>query len=400
MFVLCVLELVAMAACTTPNPNYRPPADAERCEAGAAERCDSANLIRCNADGTGTVSELCLLGCNTTELRCEDPVPSNGLAKFLDLASGQPDFDLGDTATIDTDTGEVKVAGNSVPVFSGTLAQAPAPSIRVYVVRSLVTKDVVVTGKNALAVVSASTIKISGLLTVSAKATVPGPGAFADGNCRGKAGVHGEPDFDGGSGGHGFGSPGGAGGSGKNPYGFAAGGVGGTVSGNSELVPLRGGCGGEPEFSSGGGGAIQLFSRTQIVVSGAVAANGGGGYNGGGSGGGILLEAPTVEVSGQVVANGGGGASGVGPGEDGRLDATPARGGASGYSDGGDGGNGGTGKSGATNGGNFVTANSAQATGGDGGGGVGRIRVNTASGDPLRSGLFSPDATYGKMHTR
>lgn len=408
------LLVAAVVACTTPNPNYRKPPsdgamdDSGRCESGAALRCDGMNLVRCSADGTSEVSEPCSLSCNAVELRCSGVAPSNSLVSFLDLANGQPDLNLGDSAMINTDTGEVKVGGNSVPTYSGTLAQPGGPIIRVLAVRSLVGKDVVVTGKNALAIVSAGDIKINGELVASAKQRVPGAGAFADGNCRGQNQSSGSRSY-GGAGGGGFGTPGGSGGSAKQLNGFATGGVGGTVTGNAELVPLRGGCGGgsditPADYGGGGGGAIQLVSSTQIAISGTVAANGAQGWGGGGSGGGIMLEAPIVDVSGRVVANGAGG-EGHTFGEDGRSDALPARGGDSLFDSTfqikGRGGNGAAGNSGATDGDSVNTGQlDIYAIGGSGGGGGGRIRVNTASGAIRGAGAFSPRPSTGTLASR
>lgn len=404
------LVIIALVACTVPNPNYRKPGDGSvNCEAAAKLRCDGGNLIHCNADGTAEVSEPCALGCNAGDLRCFDTNPSNGLAEFLDLSSGQPDLNLGDSATINTDTGEVRVSGNVVPVYSGTLAQPPAPTIRVYVVKSLIAKDVSVAGQNALAIVSAGEINIGGTFAASAKGTVPGAGAFDDGNCRGQNRLAGciNSACQGGPGGGGFGSPGGAGGSARTPKGYATGGFGGGVTGNAELVPLRGGCSGGNDqgpdnFDAGGGGAIQLVSRTLIAIGGIVAANGGFGYGGGGSGGGVLLEAPVVDISGRVVTNGAGG-MGEAVGQDGRLDSTPANGGdplATPHVAG-RGGNGAAGTSGAMTGDSVDTgAVDTFATGGSGGGGFGRIRVNTASGITRGAGRFSPLPSLGTLAPR
>jgi hypothetical protein len=419
-----VLVVAAFTACTTPNPNYRKPgSDAGvngdggggSCEAGAALRCDGTNLVRCKPEGAGEVSEPCALGCNAAALRCFDANPSNGLAKFLDQASGQPDLNLGDSATINTDTGEVKVGGSVVTVYSESVAQPNGPVVRVFAVKSLVAKDVVVTGKNAIAMVSAGDIKISGVFAASANGAGPGAGAFADGNCRGKDSPFKQACI-GGAGGGGFGSPGGGGGSAKDPVAYADGGTGGTIAGNAELVPLRGGCGGGDTYDGtrgggggggGGGGAIHLVARTEVSVSGVLAANGGTGP-GGGSGGGILLEAPIIDVAGRVVANGAGGGSGLGPGrEDGRLDATPASGSAARADDGEFGairsaqsGSGGAGSIAAENGRNIIAPDGFATFGGGGGGGVGRIRVNTASGGIRGGGVFSPPPSTGTLATR
>jgi hypothetical protein len=331
-------------------------------------------------------------------LRCTDVDPANGLAKFLDMGSAQPDLNLGDAATINTDTGDVTVGSTQISVGTDVEPQLNGPNIRVLYVRGLTAGNVAVTGKYALAIVGSSELKIQGVLSVSATPNVPGAGAYIDGGCQGTSALTAPPvNAYGGHAGGGFGGVGGAGGSAKNVSGARAGGIGGNATGNASLVPLRGGCDGA--ISPNGGGAIQLVSRTQIVVSGAVAANGAAG-RGGGSGGGILLEAPVVEVSGSVVANGGAGIGCLRDGENGRLDANPAMGGggcavesASGA--------GGAGNVGAANG--FpMDAGSATGNvyGGAGGGGVGRIRVNTFPGGLHTTGIFSPNPSQGALATR
>lgn len=407
-----MLVVAAFTACTTPNPNYRKPgSDASvdgggSCEAGAALRCDGTNLVRCKPEGIGEVSEPCALGCVAAKLTCGTDIdPSNGLAPFLDLSSGEKDVDLGSSATINTDTGEVKVGGATVTVRSETLAQESAPIIRVFIVRSLTTGEVNVVGKNAIAIVSNGDVKIGGVFRTS---TNPAPGMHNDGSCMGQVGqMFYDAYRNGGNGGGGFGSPGGRGGSATITAGTAEGGLGGAVTGNATLVPLRGGCGGGT-----GGGAIQLVSRTRIVISGAVAANGAGGFagDGGGSGGGVLLEAPAVELekSGKVVANGGGGGGGgfcfpdVPPqtsGREGGLDATPASGGLP-CNGSAVGGVGAAGNINAANGDADNRPTITVAEGGGGGGGVGRIRINTLPLGFRTMGLISPNPSPGPLGTR
>lgn len=373
-------------------------------------RCEGSNLVSCNGDGTGEISEACVLGCRAVELRCTDVDPSNGLAQYLDMTAGEPDLDLGATATLNADDGTVLVNGSPVAVKSATRTQAPAPTIRIFIVHSLKAADVKVTGSNAVAIVSHGDLKIDGVFAASASGGTPGAGGYDDGGCTGVTGVNKSSDmlFSGGGGG-GFAFPGGRGGSATNSNGSAAGSSGGVATGNVTLVPLRGGCrsGSIPggSFGAGGGGAIQLVSRTKIAVGGVIAANGAS-LGGGGSGGGILLEAPAIEMSGAVVANGGGGTSGCffssqGVGEDGRLDATPASGGASCNVSSGAGGNGGARSSGARNGADVDQSGTASlAAGGSGGGSVGRIRVNTVSGGLPSTGVFSPNPTTGSIATR
>jgi hypothetical protein len=377
------------------------------CTANRALRCEGANLVRCNGDGTGEVSETCALGCNASAVRCNDVNPSNSLGSFLDMTTGEPPLDLGASAVLNTDTGTVMVDGSPVVVNSATLVQASAPTIRVFVVRRLTAVAVTVTGSNALAIVSNGNIDIGGVFAASADFNRPGAGAFNDGGCKGAPG--GAPVAGGavgGAGGGAFGLNAGRGGSGMNNNGTSAGGNGGTATGNPTLIPLRGGCDSGTVGASlfgAGGGAIQLVSRTRISVSGVVAANGASG-SGGGSGGGILLEAPAVQIAGAVVANGGAGAGGClipRPGEDGRLDATPATGGtACDIGNGRDGGAGGAGNLGARNGSSLSVANTGPAFAGAGGGSVGRIRVNTVAGGLGGNGVFSPNPTTGVIITR
>jgi hypothetical protein len=377
------------------------------CTANQALRCDGGSLVRCNSDGTGEIRETCALGCNANAVRCNDVNPSNSLAPLLDMTTGEPVLDLGASAVLNTDTGAVMVDNSPVVVKSVTLAQASAPTIRVFIVRRLTAIAVTVTGSNALAIVSNGEISIDGVFAASADFNRPGAGAFNDGACRGAPG--GPPvagGAAGGAGGGAFGLNAGRGGSAMNNNGTSAAGNGGTATGNPTLTPLRGGCDsgtvGASVFGAGGG-AIQLVSRTRITVSGVVAANGASG-SGGGSGGGILLEAPAVQISGAVVANGGGGAGGCfipRAGEDGRLDATPASGGtACDSGNGRDGGAGGAGNQGARNGISLSVAGSGIAFAGAGGGSVGRIRVNTVSGGLGGNGVFSPNPTTGVISTR
>lgn len=389
------LVVVLASGCTTPNPNFR------ECTANQPLRCDDNTLTSCNGEGTAEVSVACSLGCSATELRCVDPVPSNGLARHLESSSSRADLDLGDAATMNTDTGEVVVAGVPVAVDTDTLVQTGGPSIRVFVVRRLTAKDIAVSGANALAIVSGSDITVSGTLTVSAAGAIPGAGAFNEETCTGKLPP---PGKSGGFGGGGFGSVGGPGGRGFGDDAVA--GLGGAKVGTTTLTPLRGGCSGAGEGlgrqAGAGGGAVQLVSRNQIIVSGIIAANGGGGSGGGGAGGGILLEAPAVQLVGSVVANGGGGGVGIAEdcvqGQDGRFDTKPAAGGTCKATPGPiilirpSGGAGAAGDVDAKSGGGVIAV-------GHGGGGAGRIRVNTAPGGLAATGTFSPNPSLGTIST-
>lgn len=405
-----IILTIAVVSCTVPNPNYRGHIDASvgdfACTANQPLRCDGANLIRCGAVDDTAVSETCAFGCSASELRCLDMAPSNGLASFLDQASGEPDLDLGDWATIDTDTGIITLGGallNPAPQ-TAVQVQAGAPAIRVLTARSLKAKQVDVVGTNALAVVTSGDIAIQGAFTASANVVTSAAGSQSGDICKGQNGNYNNAlRFRGGSGGGGFGSTGGAGG-GRAGSGTSTtsvtqpGSAGGAATGTPTLIPLRGGCDGGGTNAGRGGGAIALVSRTRIVVTGTIAVNGGGGGGdsaGGGSGGGILLEAPIVDVSGKVVANGGGG-SGCGVATNGQPSSIPAAGslGCTNFYTNGAGGNGAAGNVSAGDG------TPSADVGGGGGGGVGRIRVNTTPDGQHATGLYSPAPTYGPLAGR
>jgi hypothetical protein len=372
--------------------------------------CDPVKKICLAAEGAPCASDGdCITGrCRGNVCTRIDVDPSNGLAQFLDLTREEPDLDLGAKAIINTDDGTVLVDNRPVVVRTATMTQTSAPTIRVFIVRSLHAADVTVTGTSAVAVVSNGDIKIDGTFAASALENTPGAGAFNESTCQGAPGAIVSGGAIGGCGGGGFGSAGARGGSATTRNGVAAGGTNGSTAGTASLVPLRGGCNSGTYSGSvfgAGGGAVQLVSRTKIAVAGVVAANGAS-YAGGGSGGGILLEAPAVEISGAVVANGGGGAGGCffpKAGENGRLDATPANGGVGCDPENTrDGGSGGAGPTGPRSGGslNLSSTGGSIAFAGHAGGGVGRIRVNTPAGGLKVTGVFSPNPSTGTLATR
>lgn len=405
--------LVVTAGCGFPRPSPVGGADDGGdgvCAANQPLRCDGGNLVRCNSDGTGETMEDCSLGCSASPLHCNEIDPSNGLARYIDMAAGEPDLDLGTTAIINTSDGTVMVDGRPVTVTSALVAQSSAPTILVFVVHSLIANDVTVSGGasgNAFALVSKGDIRIGGIFNASSKLGSRGPGGYNDAICKGGVGVVVGSSVSG-AGGGGFGATGGAGGSASTIADSATGGGSGNPTGTPALIPLRGGCDSgatdnlHPNAVGFGGGAIQLVSHTKISIIGVIAANGSS-LAGGGSGGGILIEAPTVEVTGSVVANGAGGNGGcflAMPGENGRFDATPALGGTCSSSEAGAGGNGGAGAIAATGGVSIHLANADAALAGHGGGGVGRIRINTAPGGFHRAGLFSPSPSTGAIAVR
>lgn len=381
------------------------------CTPGMGLRCEGDNLVSCNPAGTGEATLTCALGCISAESRCTDIVPSNGLGTYLQATAAQPGVAFDDAAVIDTDACSMSVGGQLLPVKSMFLTESSGLKICTLIVGSLSTLDVTTTGKNALAIVSNGDIKIEGTFSVSANGGTAGPGAHADPTCvGGNAGK--ALNSLGGAGGGGFGSPGGGGGSATNSGNAenAAASTGGGTIGDPTLVPLRGGCDSgtytdnNTSYVGRGGGALQLVSRTRIVISGIVAANGSS-VSGGGSGGGILLEAPAVAIPGAVVANGAGGAAGSQTptlGEAGRLDAQPAAGGQPlSPSVEGNGGSGAAGATSTTAGGSVSTSNpSLLLLAGHGGGGVGRIRINTAPAGLASGGVFSPQPTTGTLATQ
>ncbi len=355
-------------------------------------------------------SEPCPLGCFEDEPRCREIDPSNGLGAFLDLVDDAPDLDL-EFAHFDADLGVIRKATQEiVPAQTFFVAGTGGnPSVRVFMVNKLRIWNGVSAGGGALtAVVALSDIQIDGRLDVGRlKFDLPGcTGGFSE------VGLN-DPTTIPGTGGGGFGSVGGKGGN----AGASPGGAGGAISGNLELVPLRGGCGGGsfrfvnstivPGPATPAGGAVQLVSRTKIEITGVIQADGqegdveqatndGGIFYGGGAGGGILLEAPIVTVgdSAALLARGGPGAGGTGPfmnapdtaafiaarpgGADGAGASSPA----------------GTGT-------NAPAPTSVSTSGGGGGGGVGRIRINTRDAfvGPSDANVAG-DSSRGELKTR
>jgi hypothetical protein len=371
--------------------------------------CENDQEVVCDASGRVASVTACAIGCHPEGARCNDVDPSNGLAVYLDDAAGAPDLVLGDGATINADDGQI-VDGDgtalAVPTFLLDAPDGGAP-VRVLVVASLVTGNLVISGTPAVALISAGDVLAAGNIEVTA-----GRLSNEDDAC---AGQPGDTCLAGGGGG-GFGGRGGDGGAFRNADGdLVAGGDGAASSGSADLQPLRGGCeGGAFGTTAGrdGGGALQIVSRTAIVVQGSIAANGQGGgqvlsplcgrigIGGGGSGGGILLEAPRVELAaaGALVANGGAGGCRGARGEDGGVSETGAAAGQCDDPDG-DGGRGGALEGSAESG---LTGSAAGGAGGGGGGGAGRIRVNCAfdSFAVARGAIVSPAATVGTLGTR
>jgi hypothetical protein len=375
-----------------------------RCEANTST-CSSAVETRCDASGVST-QRSCALGCTTDGTRCNDIVPSNLLAQFLDDSETGMEMVLNHGSAIDTTEGKVTIDGlaSTPPSF---LLEAPAAGggvkVRVFAVKSFkVTGELFVTGFPALAIVSNGDVEINGIIRSRA-------GAGPDGNASGGGGTAlctgGASQSIAGQGGGAYAGAGGAGGATFSPS--TTPGAGGRIVGNPEIVPLRGG--GNNAGIQGGGGAIQLVSRSAIYVraGGAIDAGGAGGSDfggGGGAGGAILLEAPAVTLSGvgsALAANGGGGGCYTNvtrTAERGRLDTQRAVGCVSSVH-----GDGGLGGAGATPDGEpGGTATGCPVVGGAGGGGVGRIRVNTPDMvfTPANGAIVSPAPSVGRLTVR
>ncbi|MBI2894528.1 MAG: hypothetical protein HYY06_13330 [Deltaproteobacteria bacterium] len=371
-----------------------------------------------------------------------EALPSNVPADLVPLPGERGDVVLDASSTWNTETGaisaegveQIRPAGEGVANGIGfaVLAQAGGPSLGVFTVGRLEVSEgagILLTGANAAVIVATGEAQIDGRISAAAAGQAPGPGGGAgatDDSATVAAGAGaggngrdtGEPDSGGGGGG--FGGTGGEGG--RPPWDEQVP-AGGAAYGEVSLVPLLTGSGGGfgawttealSVHGGGGGGALQIFSTLSISISatGVITAAGGagggargggagvGGGGGGGSGGGILLEAPEIRIDGSLAANGGGGgAGGSAPlagsdGEGGRDDAQPAAGGEAPGDEGGAGGAGGArdsadGQPGAP-----------QINAGGGGGAVGRIRLNTITGEAEIEGTLSPAPSTGIVATR
>jgi hypothetical protein len=317
-----------------------------------------------------------------------------------------------ENASFNTTTGVVTDLTTSMPVTVPNFA-VPAPlngtAIRVFVANNVrITRASASSNEYAgpaFVLLARGEIRIVGRLQVE-----PSAGGLVVAGCNGGAGRL-RPNTCGSSGGGGgaFATNGSKGGDVASNS--EAGGAGGIAAGNDKLVPLRGGCDGGGvaddvgsvlfQRAGAGGGAVQLVSREKILVEGDVSAVGGVGdadrYDqsellvlaGGGAGGGILVEAPIVEfaANAQLLAFGGDGASACGtPGVNcsaagkGAKVGTPATAGVD----------------------INCVSNGLPTASGAGGGGLGRVRVNTASGNYTKASSVIEQAvvTTGTIATR
>jgi len=279
-----------------------------------------------------------------------------------------PGLDLLGAWTFSTDSGELTGPSSLPPPVGGPLAQSDGTTAYIISIESLTvetTGSLRVIGMKPLIIASWGDIDIAG--TIDAGSTAAGQAGAGsnpsecNGATQGQTGVM--SGGSGGGGGGGFGGTGGHGGTGDNPPG-PLGGAGGNAIANPSVV--IGGCSGAPSGEAGsdptasdptaiaaaglGGGAVQITSRTSIVVTGKVLSGGGGGGGaplnsadgggGGGAGGFVGFDGPTISFSNATLAANGGGGGGsapfgsspttnVGqPGEDGQPSGTAAIGGA------------------------------------------------------------------------
>ncbi|HVV81573.1 MAG TPA: hypothetical protein VHE35_00795 [Kofleriaceae bacterium] len=399
--------------------------------------CADDTLTVCDAAGHATQTA-CPFGCFTDGTRCADLAPSNGLAPYLDQSRTAQPISLTDPVIIDTDSGTLMdvSTGQNIPITSTVMASQPV-DLFVLVTSSFEAKKVDVVGSRALAIVSDGDVRLHGVLSVDARGTLAGfvpagPGAgslpASTASCTARMGAF-DAGSHGGAGGGAFGTTGGRGGQANG----LMGGKGGDVTGNELLIPLRGGCAGQPGWIEGAvtapagaaGGAIEIATRRSIMLDadGGISANGGSvGFNvhgcpfaatdpaacnagsGGGAGGGILLEAAALDVAANaaIVANGStGSCSYGGPSGAGLLSESPAEGPDCSLINGvdmgaGTGGSGGAGTFAAGDGGD------AMVSGGGGGGGAGRIRINLPAGVTFDPGppIVSPAPSLGVARTR
>jgi hypothetical protein len=374
--------------------------------------CTNGKVATCDSNGTVVSSTSCALGCFEDQPRCREIDPSNALAMYFDMAPDPPDLNL-ENAAFNTSTGVVRDLTSNMPIVVPNFLVPATPGgapIRVFIANAVTITSAYASSNEfagpAFALLARGDIKIIGQLRIE-----PSAGGMMSSLCTGGQGrirTNCTNSSSGGGGGA-FATNGAKGG--DVPNNSAPGGAGGIAAGNDKLIPLRGGCdGGGVNDDSGpvlfqrmavGGGAAQLVSRAKITVEGNLSAVGAQGeadrdsqtnaayLGGGGAGGGILLEAPVVELTGngQLLATGGDGASACGgTGVNCSVAGKGARVGIAATA--------GTDISCLTNG--LPTASGA------GGGGLGRVRINTASGTYTKASSVIEEAavTSGIIGTR
>ena len=330
-------------------------------------------------------------------------VPTNLVDLSLAGITGDLVFDRDSRGMLNFNPGEASASPDSAYTYQ-EVVQSDGSRLAVFAARNVRIEAGVwvrVHGTMPVALVALETMVIAGTLDAGADGGRSYAGGFegpaitdtsSDGNGPG-GGFAGAGEHSGGGGSHC--GTGGTDGNGE--------GVGGRTYGNDILSPLIGGSSGGGVFAGAGGGAVELVAgeSVHIVALGAVTTGGGGGdWGGAGSGGAVLIEAPEVIVDGVVAANGGGGGSIGQVGENAKESDSPAAGASNDSYPGDEGGNGSAGA--AIDGGDGRCSAIPCHIPGTGGGGAGWIRVNTASGDAVVSGVLSPSAdtecaTFGQI---
>jgi hypothetical protein len=414
----CILA-IALGACSfsrTGSVNDAPVVpDAGMC-AGPSQECqaDGVTLRTCAGEGAMSADVTCAWGCVSGEPhKCGSVRPTGGGAQGTDVFADPALADIMLSGTIDGNTGAISgsVQRNPVPDVAGIgyeLRMNANGTFAIFRFKSLTVNGVVnLRGTVPIILIANGPIIIENEIgTQGAPActdNAPGPGGLAGGDrettAAGSGGGVGQNVNDLGGGGGGAGGDGGLG---------APGSTGGLAFGDTAVTILVGGGGGggggggsNAGFGGGGGGAVQLISNTSIEIRGAGGINVGGcggdsgnGGNdaggGGGAGGTIVLEAPTITIDGgKLAANGGAGAAngnGAADGQDGQLSGMRATGGSPAA-----GGKGGDGAAGTDLDGQQGEGAGGAPIGG-GGGAIGRIRLNTRTGDVvlMNSPLLSP----------
>jgi hypothetical protein len=403
------------------------------CTPAATSCLDAMTLQTCNSDGSAQIATLCPLGCGTDggTAHCQVLVPTapvkasdlvdTGLTAPAPITAARLVFDVSNGQILDPANSMVAVrdknSGSTREVHQG-IAFRVAQSVAIWSFKGLTipaTTTIVFdnsTTNNAVALVSTTDATIEG--TIDARgydATTTGICTASNGGPGGTPGatlgVVATGDGAGGSaatisaggGGAGYGVVGGAGGT--DLLASTNGGLAGKAAGAVDLSPIQGGCGGGYGGANGGGGGggVQLVANGTLTLGakgvinvggcggGAGGLNGGGG---GGSGGAVLAEALTIALTkgGFIVANGGGGGGG---GDLGGLgDSGSGAGAAGGVSLSGTGSGGAPGSVGNA-GGEGCASKSNPLTGasgagpaagaGGGGGGLGRVRLNSQTGN-------------------
>lgn len=376
-----------------------PDADPAGCQALGSE-CATVSVLRtCTELGEPPVDTACNWGCIAdATAHCARLVPAGGALEPTDVAPYPSllDITLGAATELSSGTGAITgVRGTTVGVENGIAFQV-RNDIAVFTFKSLtIDAPLALVGNRAVVLAADGPIIVNAVIDARGPCTgdTAGPGGGA-GGAPGQAG----PGLGGGGGGGGAAGNTSAGGGGGHGDGGGLGGAGvsvmpgarGAAFGDATITVLRGGGGGgggPPDSSivgGGGGGAVQLASNTRVEIRAGAGINAGGcggkpggmqSGSGGGAGGTILIEAPTIRLAGTLAVNGGGGGGGgvgASAGQPGQLGVAAASGGTA---TNGRGGNGGArDKPAGSNGLDYTSA-------GGGGGGVGRIRLNTITGD-------------------